>query len=136
MFVCKFYFTVPPPPPNTHTHTENRKYCGGTHLHRAESFMRHWQILSCSRNSPYFGEPEDSLPCSQQPVTFHAFTPYFIMLQTCSCIMLEKNVRKMGIKLKNNCLQKFHSYEKGHCHMFTLYIPLHTKWGKKIVPVS
>jgi hypothetical protein len=35
--------------------------------HRANSFLRRWQVLSYSRNSPHFMEPESSLSHSQQP---------------------------------------------------------------------
>ena len=35
----------------------------------AESFLKSQQVLSWSRNSPHFMEPESSLPLSQQPAT-------------------------------------------------------------------
>jgi hypothetical protein len=38
-------------------------------LHCAESFLRSWQFLSYSKNSPLFMEPESSLPFSQQLTT-------------------------------------------------------------------
>ena len=42
-------------------------------LHEAESFLRSWLVLSQSRNSPHFMEPESSLPHSQ--VTATCFYP-------------------------------------------------------------
>jgi hypothetical protein len=38
-------------------------------LHGAESFLRNQPVLSYSRNSPHFTEPEVSLPHSQVPAT-------------------------------------------------------------------
>jgi hypothetical protein len=37
------------------------------YLHGAESFLRSCQLLSYSRTSQHFMEPEGSLPCSQEP---------------------------------------------------------------------
>jgi hypothetical protein len=37
--------------------------------HRAEPFLRSQQLCSYSRISQHFMEPEDSLPCSQEPST-------------------------------------------------------------------
>jgi hypothetical protein len=36
-------------------------------LHEAESFFRSWQVLSYSKYSPHFMEPEGSLPRLQEP---------------------------------------------------------------------
>ena len=38
-------------------------------LHGTESFLRSLQVLSYSRNSPYFTKPKGSSPHSQQPIT-------------------------------------------------------------------
>jgi hypothetical protein len=38
-------------------------------LHAAESFLRSWTVLSRSRNSAHFMEPEGSLPRVQMPTT-------------------------------------------------------------------
>jgi hypothetical protein len=38
-------------------------------LHEVESFLRNHQLLSYSRISQHFMEPEGSLPCSQEPST-------------------------------------------------------------------
>jgi hypothetical protein len=41
--------------------------CWNNELHGAESFLRGCQSLNYSRIFQYFMEPEDSLPCSQEP---------------------------------------------------------------------
>jgi hypothetical protein len=46
-----------------HTYLLNYLFCG------AQSFWRSYKICSKSRNSPYFMNPEDSLPHSQVPAT-------------------------------------------------------------------
>jgi hypothetical protein len=40
-----------------------------TKLHGAESFLRSLNVLSYSRNSPHFMEPEGSSPYTQEPAT-------------------------------------------------------------------
>jgi hypothetical protein len=38
-------------------------------LQGAEAFLRNHQLLSYSRTSQHFMEPESSLPCPQEPAT-------------------------------------------------------------------
>ena len=42
---------------------------GGYNLHGGEAFLRSKEVLSYSRISPHFMEPEGSLPHSQEPAT-------------------------------------------------------------------
>jgi hypothetical protein len=48
---------------------ERHSYDWYSLTHGAEPFLRSFQLCSYSRTSKHFMEPEDSLPCSQEPST-------------------------------------------------------------------
>jgi len=54
-------------------------------LHGAEYFLRSYSVLSWSRNTPHFKEPDSLLPRSQEPATEHINTNILIGVPCIFC---------------------------------------------------
>jgi hypothetical protein len=68
--------------------------------HGAESFLRSWQSLSWTGNSPPFMEPTDSVPCSQEPSTSPCLEPDESSPYPQTLFVVRSSLRQ-------GCIQKF-----------------------------
>jgi hypothetical protein len=64
-------------------------------LIHAESFLRSWYSLSWSRNSLCFKEPEDSLPCSQAPLSVRILRQMSLVHTLTYCTVYSRSIFKL-----------------------------------------